>query len=578
MNAFLDYLVKDQRRSYFFLLFLSLFFFIGLGRVHLFDWDEINFAESAREMIESGNYLRVQINYLPFWEKPPFFFWLQVLSMKVFGINDFAARFPNALFGFIYLLTFYKIGKKHFDTKFGLIWALVFFGSLLPHIYFKSGIIDPVFNYFIFMSVYFMMIVIGEDHEKKFSFALLSGIFSGLSIITKGPVGFLLLALTFIVYIVWKKFRVFPKLKYILIFIAGLFIIISIWLFIEIYQNGFNVLSQFIAYQIELFNSPVAGHAQPFYYHFVVVFLGCFPMSVFALPILIENNERLPFDIQKWMKSLFWVVMILFSITTTKIVHYSSMAYAPLSFMAAMYLYKINYEQVKLKRFASVIFLIIGIIVGLLITALPLLLKNKDILYPLINDQFAVDSLKTDIYWSGFEILAGIIFLAGTVFAFIYLKRGLIQRAILTCIFANALMLTFVLVFILPKIEAFTQGPAIRFYQSLEDKDCYIESFDFKSYAQYYYSRTKPLDSNSALEKSKNQFLLDQNVNHYFQLTSDEKFLFDQNKFHWMMYDSIDKDVYFVSKSTNQALDTVPDFKLIGKEGGFRFYKRKSKK
>ena len=60
---------------------LSSFFFIGLGNVHLFDWDEINFAESAREMIESGDYLRVQINYLPFWEKPPFFFcyfWLPV--------------------------------------------------------------------------------------------------------------------------------------------------------------------------------------------------------------------------------------------------------------------------------------------------------------------------------------------------------------------------------------------------------------------------------------------------------------------------------------------------------------------
>ena len=58
-----------------------------LGGVHLFDWDEINFAESAREMIRTGDYLTVRINYLPFWEKPPLFIWLQVLSMKIFGIN-----------------------------------------------------------------------------------------------------------------------------------------------------------------------------------------------------------------------------------------------------------------------------------------------------------------------------------------------------------------------------------------------------------------------------------------------------------------------------------------------------------
>ena len=49
-----------------------------LGRAHLFDWDEINFAESAREMIATGDYLTVRINYLPFWEKPPLFIWMQV--------------------------------------------------------------------------------------------------------------------------------------------------------------------------------------------------------------------------------------------------------------------------------------------------------------------------------------------------------------------------------------------------------------------------------------------------------------------------------------------------------------------
>ena len=49
------------------LFFSSAFFFLPfLGNVHLFDWDEINFAESAREMIVSGNYSRVQIDFKPF--------------------------------------------------------------------------------------------------------------------------------------------------------------------------------------------------------------------------------------------------------------------------------------------------------------------------------------------------------------------------------------------------------------------------------------------------------------------------------------------------------------------------------
>ena len=61
-----------------------------IGGVPLFDWDEINFAEISREMITTGDYLNTQVNYQPFFEKPPFFFWLQVVCMKTFGIHEFS--------------------------------------------------------------------------------------------------------------------------------------------------------------------------------------------------------------------------------------------------------------------------------------------------------------------------------------------------------------------------------------------------------------------------------------------------------------------------------------------------------
>src|SRR5580698_9858012 len=86
------------------LLFASLFFIPFLGRVHLFDWDEINFAECSREMIKMHDYTRVYINFLPFWEKPPMYFWMQSTAMKIFGITEFASRFPNAVCGIITLI------------------------------------------------------------------------------------------------------------------------------------------------------------------------------------------------------------------------------------------------------------------------------------------------------------------------------------------------------------------------------------------------------------------------------------------------------------------------------------------
>ena len=109
-----------------------------LGSVHLFDWDEINFAECAREMVTSGNYSTVTIDYLPFWEKPPLFIWMQACSMKLFGVNEFAARFPNVLAALFTILTLIYHGAQHHNRKFGYWWAAFYIGSFLPNMFGKK--------------------------------------------------------------------------------------------------------------------------------------------------------------------------------------------------------------------------------------------------------------------------------------------------------------------------------------------------------------------------------------------------------------------------------------------------------
>lgn len=541
--SIIDRIASNSKKTYAFLGLLAAFFVIGIGSIHLFDWDEINFAESAREMIQSGDYLRVQINYLPFWEKPPLFFWLQAASMKIFGIGDFAARFPNAIFGLIYLFTFYKIGKRHFSSKFGLIWSLVFFASILPHIYFKSGIIDPVFNYFIFLSIYFMIRVVAKDGIALWKLALYAGIFSGLSVITKGPVGFLLLGITFSAYIVIKRFKVFPSLSNILTFLGGLLFIIACWLSLEVYQNGFDIIFQFIEYQVELFRTPVAGHEQPFYYHFVVVGIGCFPMSIFALPLLFKNNEAVPLDLRRWMLCLFWVVLILFSITTTKIIHYSSMTYAPLSFIAALSLYRMSKGSLVFKRYVSITFLVIGSLLSAIMIVGPLLLREKDWIISMMTDPFAIASLEGSTPWTVLDSVAGIVFL-GFVFAgFIYFRKRQLENALTITAAGTGISLMVLLFTAMPKIDSMTQGPVISFYEEIADEDCYIETH-FKSYAHYFYTQSSP--NNSAESKDRG----------------------------WLVQGPIDKPVYIITKIGNLGYEEIPSFKLLKVEGGFRFYRR----
>ena len=179
----------------------------------MFDWDEINFAESAREMIMTGDYSTVRINFVPFWEKPPLYIWMQVLSMKLFGINEFAARFPNAVCGIASLLVLFEIGKTLKNYTFGMVWALSYGAAVLPFLYFKSGIIDPWFNLFIFSSLHFAFkhIVQREKKQKGFLNISLSAIILGLAVLTKGPVAILLFGVSLLLFM-WAD-RKFSTLK-----------------------------------------------------------------------------------------------------------------------------------------------------------------------------------------------------------------------------------------------------------------------------------------------------------------------------------------------------------------------------
>lgn len=562
--------MASTRNSLFLIIGLGiLFFFPFLGNVHLFDWDEINFAESAREMIVTGDYYRVRINYDPFWEKPPLFFWLQVISMKLFGINEFAARFPNALFGIITLVTLFFMGKKLYSNKFGLIWSLLYLGSFLPHLYFKTGIIDPIFNFFIFLSVYFLARNLTDD-TKKGKWALFSGLFIGLAIITKGPVALLLLLLTFGVYLIYKKFKVKIRIKDVLILAISAFFITFIWFGYEVITNGPWFIIEFIKYQIELFTQPVAGHEQPFFYHFVVILIGCFPLSIVALGAFKKEKEKTPFDFTLWTKILFWIVLILFTIVKTKIVHYSSMCYLPLSFLAARYFYQVIQEKETLKKFISVLILVFGIIFSILLIITPLLFFFKDFLKSLLKDPFAEASLNFDLGFTGFEFIIGLIYLAGLIVGFIYLKRKLFMKSLYVLTISAGITLLGYSIFVVPKIERFSQGPAIDFYKEKASEDAYITTLWFKSYAHYFYGKVKPCKETDYISTIKKNYV------ESLQKSSDFNVIdLNTQVNNWLLNGDIDKKTYFVTKiNRREEMKHYKNVIFIKNSGGFDFYYR----
>lgn len=515
-----------------------------LGGAHLFDWDEINFAECAREMIATGNYLRVQIDYQPFWEKPPLFIWLQVLSMKLFGINEFAARFPNALAGMATLCVLYYTGKKTVSEKMGILWVLLYTVSWLPFFYFKSGIIDPVFNLFIFLSFYQMHCL--RLKKENIRHALLAGFFLGLATLTKGPAALLIAGLCFVVYLILQRGFAGFTLKALLVLALSAILTTASWFAVEIALHGWDLVGQFITYQIRLLKTEDAGHGGPFFYHFLILLIGCFPASVFLLQRTRTTEREQTRDFTRWMWILFWVVLLLFSIVKTKIVHYSSLCYFPLSYLAALQLYRYWQGTARLPKWLVTVGLVIGSLLGVAIMMLPVVGKYKALLIPYIKDPFAVANLEANVPWSLAESLWGLLYLAGLWVSFLLLRRKLKNGFLMLCV-VQVIAMEATVIHFTPKIEAYSQRAAIEFYQQFQGQDVLVYPLGFKSYAHLFYTRKQP-----PLPGMPHPTEAD------------------------LLYGPVTKPVYFVCKIMNaDKYGELPELEEIGRKNGFVFYRRK---
>ena len=543
----------------------ALLFIPFLGGVHLFDWDEINFAECAREMIVTQDYLNVQINFRPFWEKPPLFIWMQVLSMKAFGINEFAARFPNAIIGIVSLLFIYNIGKKLFDSRFGLWWVIAYAGSILPHFYFRSGIIDPLFNLLIFIAIWFFMrlhfaneIITGK---RRILYAALWGVFTGLAILTKGPTALLIIGLVVaiaylpdLISLLKIKIRFLHaipdfKLRFSDIFVFLIFTILvgGSWFLLQVLHGNTDMVMKFILYQVRLFTIPDAGHGGHWSYHFVVLLVGVFPASIFALMRFRRPKDQLPEQRQfhGLMLILFWVVLILFSIVKTKIVHYSSLCYFPLTFLAAHAIYDLLNGSLKWRKWLSVLLIVFASIFAIVVSVLPLVekFKEKIISSGIIKDDFAVANLQADVTWTGFEWLLGLILLSAVVYAVILAHKQKVSKA-LKVLFAGTIIFIVLLILIFPyRIEKYSQRAVIDFYKSKATEKCYVLNSGYFSYAPLFYTNKMP----DACVRPM-----------------------------WLLTGNIDRPFYMVLKEPhyNKWKHIIPAMKVLYKKNGFVFLAR----
>ncbi len=172
------------------LLGLTLLLLLPAGSMPLMESTEARYAEIAREMIVSGNYLEPYYNGIKHFHKPPLAYWFTAAGFKIFGLNNFGARFfciLAAVLAVCYLFHMARLLLK--DEKQALLASYIFSSSLLflvvsrlasTEIYLATCVIAAQF--------YLLRQIYGR---RGWNNALLYGVFLGLGFAIKGPIIFL---------------------------------------------------------------------------------------------------------------------------------------------------------------------------------------------------------------------------------------------------------------------------------------------------------------------------------------------------------------------------------------------------
>lgn len=329
-------------------------FFWNLGSTGLIDETEPLFAEAARQMTVTGDWITPYFNGVTRFDKPPLIYWLMASAYATFGVNEFAARLPSALAGLaLTSLLFYTL--RYFGGV-GILkpepsqeairqwqsWLVAALGSAMVALnpitlfFGRTGYSDMLLSFCFGGALLTFFIGYAQPEQKQVQkrWYLAFYVLMALAVLTKGPVGVVLPGLiisAFLVYVgkIKEVLQEMPVVRGAVIFLA-----ISIpWFILVTLRNGEAYIDSFFGvHNFERFTNVVNHHQGPIYFHFLIVLLGFAPWSI-GLPSAISSINI--FQRQRWQKSprqeqlglfaLFWFVIVLgfFTIAVTKYFSYT---------------------------------------------------------------------------------------------------------------------------------------------------------------------------------------------------------------------------------------------------------------
>jgi 4-amino-4-deoxy-L-arabinose transferase-like glycosyltransferase len=334
------------------LLICWLAFWWNLGNIGLIDETEPLFAEAARQMTLTGDWITPYFNGATRFDKPPLVYWLMAIGYQTIGVNEWSVRLPSALsaigltiFSFITLRRFGYPSPAAVDRRRQTIdrqrWTAAWIGAALVAlnaqtiVWARTGVSDMLLSGCIGATLlcFFWGYAQPSQPQVQVRWYLAFYMFSALAVLTKGPVGIVLPGLvigSFLLYLGNAKvvLREMNLLRGSLLFL----LLVLPWYVLVIQANGWEYINAFFGYHnIERFTSVVNNHAAPWFFYFVVVLLGFAPWSVY-LPAAIgrlqfwqrSHWQQQPRPTHLGIFALMWFTAIFgfFTIAVTKLPSY----------------------------------------------------------------------------------------------------------------------------------------------------------------------------------------------------------------------------------------------------------------
>ncbi len=326
--------------SLFLLIFLGVIFFLWLGSRPLFVPDEGRYAEIAREMAASGNYITPYLNGIKYFEKPVLFYWLGAFAIKFAGLSLWTLRSINACLALAGCLLTYWVSRHLYDRLTGLLAALILGTSTLFFVMSHMIGLDLPVSIFISASLYFFLLGSKEPCRSYFWAAAIS---AALAVLSKGLIGIVFPAIIAGMWICltsqWKILRQAYLLSSSLIFL----VIVTPWHYLVNLYNPEFFHFYFIEQHLLRYTTKDIGHYQPSWFFLPYLMLGLFPWCVFLpqtitrlLPLIWKQRQTY----QKELFFLLWAVFIFsfFSFSKSKLIPYILPVFPPLAVLIARYL------------------------------------------------------------------------------------------------------------------------------------------------------------------------------------------------------------------------------------------------